>query len=413
MLNVGESSNSGAIVTSAQESELRQRRVEPMLRDSANNEVTRQLHGRPRAIPLRPYQPWSSWLMELVSLPFHFTFSTISSVLRFLAMLVFPATQSAVDSIGDVVEFISRFEAQYGEQHPQFLRGSYEDALNKAKRDLRFLLVYLHSQDHSSTERFCRDCLCSSGFIDYVNENMIFWGCDANSREGYRVSQVMQEATYPFLALLCLQDSRMMIVDRLEAAQMTVDEVMACLIRAVDNNEPSLIAARSDRQQRSASIALREQQDKAYLESLRQDQEKERRQQEEQQRIKEEEEAMQKKQQQLQDMQESLARQREEKKRNLPPEPETGATDSTKVLLRLPDGRRLERRFAQTDSLQVLYDYVFCSDESLQKFVLVSSYPRKELRIEPSSTIPTLEEAGLIPSASLFVQYESDDAESD
>jgi hypothetical protein len=61
------------------------------------------------------------------------------------------------------------------------------------------------------------------------------------------VSQVMQEATYPFLALLCLQDSRMMIVDRLEAAQMTVDEVMACLIRAVDNNEPSLIAARSDR----------------------------------------------------------------------------------------------------------------------------------------------------------------------
>jgi hypothetical protein len=61
----------------------------------------------------------------------------------------------------------------------------------------------------------------------------------------------------------------------------------------------------------------------------------------------------------------------------------------------------------------VLYDYVFCSDESLQKFVLVSSYPRKELRIEPSSTIPTLEEAGLIPSASLFVQYESDDAESD
>ena len=61
------------------------------------------------------------------------------------------------------------------------------------------------------------------------------------------VSRVIQEATYPFLALLCVQDSRMMIVERIEASQMTVDEVMACLIRAVDNSEPSLIAARSDR----------------------------------------------------------------------------------------------------------------------------------------------------------------------
>lgn len=61
------------------------------------------------------------------------------------------------------------------------------------------------------------------------------------------VSRVMREATYPFLALLCVRDSRMMIVERVEAGGMTVDEVLACLVRAVENNEPSLVAARSDR----------------------------------------------------------------------------------------------------------------------------------------------------------------------
>ena len=29
-------------------------------------------------------------------------------------------------------------------------------ALNDAKRELRFLLVYLHSSDHQDTEEFCR-----------------------------------------------------------------------------------------------------------------------------------------------------------------------------------------------------------------------------------------------------------------
>ena len=32
----------------------------------------------------------------------------------------------------------------------------YFQALNDAKRELRFLLVYLHGNDHQETENFCR-----------------------------------------------------------------------------------------------------------------------------------------------------------------------------------------------------------------------------------------------------------------
>ena len=61
------------------------------------------------------------------------------------------------------------------------------------------------------------------------------------------VSQVMREATYPFLAILCMQDSRMMIVERIEAGLMDADNVLASLVNAVETNEPSLVAARVDR----------------------------------------------------------------------------------------------------------------------------------------------------------------------
>ncbi|XP_062520864.1 FAS-associated factor 2-like [Corticium candelabrum] len=397
--------------TSQPGTEVRQRRVAASLRELAENQQVQQpVH---RVVPMQRHQNWSTWLVDLILLPVHYSFSTIWSIFRFLGSFLFPVSQSAIDSIGDVTQFISTFELQYGNSHPEFFRGSYNDALSKARRDIKFMLVYLHSQDHMRTEQFCRNVVCSVGFTEYVNANMIFWACDVNTREGYRVSQVMREATYPFLAILCMQDSRMMIVERIEAGLMDADNVLASLVNAVETNEPSLVAARVDRQQHSASVALREEQDMAYQESLRQDQEKERRLIEQREHLRLEEEERLRKEQEERDLLKSLAEQRAAKQRCLPPEPEAGSDNSTRVVIKLPNGRRLERRFAKTDSLQVLYDYAFCSDETLRNFVLVNSYPRKELHINPDTNMSTLEDFGLIPSASLFVHNESDDADSD
>lgn len=37
---------------------------------------------------------------------------------------------------------------------------SFFQALNDAKRELRYLLVYLHGDDHQDTDEFCRFELC-------------------------------------------------------------------------------------------------------------------------------------------------------------------------------------------------------------------------------------------------------------
>lgn len=56
----------------------------------------------------------------------------------------------------DVLKFKEEFESKYGRIHPTFYQGSYSQAIEDAKKELRFLLVYLHSSEHEDTEQFCR-----------------------------------------------------------------------------------------------------------------------------------------------------------------------------------------------------------------------------------------------------------------
>ena len=66
----------------------------------------------------------------------------------------FLCSAGVTDPVGDVNSWIQAFESQYGLRHPRFFRGSYRQALDEAKRDLKFLLVYLHSEDHQHTRKF-------------------------------------------------------------------------------------------------------------------------------------------------------------------------------------------------------------------------------------------------------------------
>ena len=52
---------------------------------------------------------------------------------------------------------------------------------------LRFAIIYLHSWTHEDSEYFCRETLASQLFRDLLERNnMVFWACDVQSREGYK-----------------------------------------------------------------------------------------------------------------------------------------------------------------------------------------------------------------------------------
>ena len=52
------------------------------------------------------------------------------------------------DPTADVRIFREGFESKYGTTHPTFHPGSYSQVLDEAKKELKFLLVYLHCADH-------------------------------------------------------------------------------------------------------------------------------------------------------------------------------------------------------------------------------------------------------------------------
>lgn len=306
------------------------------------------------------------------------------------------------DPIGDVRSFKEKFESKYGSTHPTFHPGSYSQVLDEAKKELKFLLVYLHSADHQDADAFCSSTLASPAFADFVGNNALFWGCSVDSPEGYRVSQALRESTYPFLAVIVLRQNRMMVVGRVEGsvAAGPLVERLEALIR---DNEAFIVAARHEREERSMNQFIREEQDRAFQETLRQDQEKERKKKEEEDQKKREEEEALRLEKEETDRKEEIKRMKVELVSQIPNEPEAGEADCVRVLVKLPGGQRLERRFRQSHSLKHLYFYVFCHPESPDNFDVTTNFPRTVLRCRPEQDPATFEEAGLGSSVMLFV----------
>ncbi|EDL41153.1 UBX domain containing 8, isoform CRA_d, partial [Mus musculus] len=284
-------------------------------------------------------------------------------------------------------------------------------ALNDAKRELRFLLVYLHGDDHQDSDEFCRNALCAPEVISLINSRMLFWACSTNKPEGYRVSQALRENTYPFLAMIMLKDRRMTVVGRLEGL-IQPDDLINQLTFIMDANQTYLVSERLEREERNQTQVLRQQQDEAYLASLRADQEKERKKREEKERKRRKEEEVQQQKLAEERRRQNLQEEKERKLECLPPEPSPDDPESVKIIFKLPNDSRVERRFHFSQSLTVIHDFLFSLKESPEKFQIEANFPRRVLPCVPSEewpNPPTLQEAGLSHTEVLFVQDLTDE----
>lgn len=345
-------------------------------------------------------------LKYIVSLVMQMCYNTIASILQFTFRLLQPDPRRYVtDPVGDVLAFIHLYEEKYGHEHPVFYQGTYSQALNDAKQELRFLLVYLHCEEHQDTANFCRLTLPDPEVINYINTNMLFWACSVTTSEGYRVSQALRENGYPFLAVIVLHDGRMTVVGRLEGP-VEPRELIARLRTIVSDNEVALIAARAERVERNFNQTLRQQQDQAYMESLRADQEKERRRCEERERIEGEARLRRERELEEQYRREEIQRQKVEFQRHIPDEPTSDHPEAVHIVIKLPNGMRLERRFLQNHSLEAVYYYVFCHPASPDTFEIATNFPKRVLNCTPQQEgdeVQTLREAGLRRREVLFV----------
>ncbi|XP_034834859.1 FAS-associated factor 2 [Maniola hyperantus] len=336
-------------------------------------------------------------LRYVVNLVVSVCYSTISSVINLLLSFVRNDERRLVtDPLGDVMSFINSYTSRFS-PHPVFYQGTYAQALNDAKNELRFLVVYLHSESATETQNFCRTTLADPEVIQYINTHALFWGCSIDSSEGWRVAQSVGGRRYPLLCVVCVRDHRMTVVARNEGT-CAPQQLLQRLQRIVEENEPHLTAARADRVEREVTARLRAAQDEAYEESLKADQEKERR------RAADREARDQVQRDHLhRQMLEEQHRQQVIEARaamagKLPSEPLAGK-DAVALLIRLPGGERLTRRFLLANTTQDLYDFVFSHPQSPEEFEITTNFPKRVILRGTSNLL----EAGLKDRDVLFV----------
>lgn len=144
-----------------------------------------------------------------------------------------------------------------------------------------------------------RNTLTSQDLIDYMGQHdILVWAGDVRETEAfqgmkkenqmlilytndilYPVAGTLQATTYPFMAIIALQQMggnnglRMTVVDRIEGTSSSAT-IIQRLERANRRHSAGMNRLRMERDQRDMERRLREEQDRAYRESLKADQAK-------------------------------------------------------------------------------------------------------------------------------------------
>ena len=107
--------------------------------------------------------------------------------------------------------FRREFEEEYGDHanasRVPFHEGGFAEALDLAKRDLKFLLVVLVSPEHDDTAAFTRETLLSDAVVSFLADpanDLIVWGGNVLDSEAYQVAAEYNCTKFPFSCLVCL-----------------------------------------------------------------------------------------------------------------------------------------------------------------------------------------------------------------
>lgn len=266
-----------------------------------------------------------------------------------------------------------------------FFEGGFAQALDLAKKDLKFLLVVLVSPEHDDTGPFTRETLLSEAVVSFLsdpNSNLIVWGGNVLDSEAYQVAAEYNCTKFPFSCLICLtprehsssgssNSTRMSIIKRL-SGPLSPTAYLAELQSAMTKYAPDLASARAERSAHEVARSLRTEQDSAYERSLALDRERA--------RLRREAEAAARDAEKRALEQAKAAERREQQRqqwrrwRATTVVPEPGADADPKAVVRLalkmPErfeaiagpGGRVVRRFSADTPLEELYAFVECFD---------------------------------------------------
>ncbi|KAG1363832.1 plant UBX domain-containing protein 10 [Cocos nucifera] len=338
--------------------------------------------------------------------------------------------------------FITLFERHYGSTHPFFYACQFLEALKIAKDESKFVFLYLHDPDHPYTAPFCRDTLCSQLVVEFLDTNFVSWGAVANRGEGSEMAAALKAASFPFCAVVAPISGESIAVLQQVEGPVSPEELVNILQKTIEEQRSAFRALRTEEEEKiRENRQLRAEQDAAYLESLKKDKFISCRKRKEPGKVRTEEEEKIRENRQLraeqdaayleslkkdkekeraqQRLVEEAARAAAERQRNPPPKQLSSKTkdasketqtvtsrktkSTTKILIRFPNGQRIEQSFLCTDTIRSIFRYIDSLDiPGIGSYRLISNFPRKVYGYEQLEM--TLKDAGLHPSAALFLE---------
>ncbi|ENN70497.1 hypothetical protein YQE_12673, partial [Dendroctonus ponderosae] len=347
------------------------------------------------------------YFRAIVGFMWNVCYSTLITVLQLTRRLLGLEYRPRTDPLQEVMQFIQTYEEKYGCEHPVFYQGTFAQVLNDAKRELRFLAVYLHDPDAVDADPFCRRTLSNPEVVRYINSNFLFWACSATSEEGKRSMTAVRCGYFPFMALLVLKENRMTIVGRLEGH--SEPDLLLQRMRTIVNEFEDIAPAprrslfgkpksgpaegaakgRTQKGRRRGKTAnragKREREFKVavtingfFIQAAREEEERKH----------------------------ALQKEKIDSVDKVPSEPDLSHPDAVHVVFKLPSGMRLERRFLKSHSLEHVFYFVFCHPHSPDSFEITTNFPKRVLNCRPAhqlGKVQTLEEAGLKNREVLFI----------
>ena len=299
--------------------------------------------------------------------------SAIATVVARLLESILPTQVLAAVTGGGVsvadsqAQFVAQFTAEYP-RAPTLVNGSYVHAARAAKAQRKLLLIYIHSFNEAQSQHFVRQTLCDEAAVNFINENFIFFASSLAQTDTYRLTHALNMTALPFLALLAPHSTQLALLYRSNGRSLDTDSLIAHLMQAMDTHSNMLAETQRRQRQTTDTRSIIDEQNREYQEALEKDrqqkiqreelmrieaEEKRRREEEEQKLIQAAAEA---EDRQLRRV-ELLQSERQRKLASLPAEPAPAATVAV-VGVRLSAGKKIQRRFELSETLNVVFDWI-------------------------------------------------------
>lgn len=267
--------------------------------------------------------------------------------------------------------FLREFDEEYGpgsSSRLPFLETGYARAYDLAKRELKFLVVIPLSPEHEDTPSFVRNTLLSDTVAAFFAEpttrdSVLLWAGSVQDSEAYQVATGLNISRFPAAALVAhtpsVSTTAMSVIARI-AGPTSPEDFTATLQAGMLQHEGELTRVRAERNEQQASRDLREQQNSAYERSLAVDRERARKKRE----AEEEKSRAERAERERAERQANYARDLLQWKRwraaQLQAEPGPEVKDAVRVNVRVLDGERVTRRFANDAAIEEIYAFVEC-----------------------------------------------------